>query len=94
MRFKKKHSRKACRVVELEIMKKVIKPWIFEENQWILSYSELILNKKCLTNCKVSGNSVVFLISQCDMGRIVSKVWSFASERFRECLFNAPSENS
>ena len=72
-------------------MKKVIKPWIFEENQWILSYLGAIEYDKCLAK---PVNSVVFLISQCDMGRIVSKVWSFASERFRECLLHAPSENS
>ena len=48
MRFKKKQSMIGSRVVEIELMKKVIKPWIFDENQWILSYFDHIPVQKCL----------------------------------------------
>ena len=80
MRLKKKHSRKACRVVELEIMKKVIKPWIFEENQWILSSFGHIPVQKCLRETTKS-ESVNFSLFYCAMvfeyffDRIEGKCW-------------------
>ena len=47
MRFKKKHSIIGFRVMEIENREKVIKPWIFEENQWILSYLGAIWHILC-----------------------------------------------
>ena len=69
--LKKKHSRKACRVVEIEILEKVIKPWIFEENQWILSSLGVIWYDLCPGK---SGNSVFFWLREMTWEKMMATI--------------------